>query len=112
MADAPVDLRESDGVKPALPRARPIAFLTGAQAVSTTRYPQQDGLGNVIGLSTLTGVAEQVDYTPWGESTIAIGAALADTNRLQWKGLRWERIWEVHAFTLSPHYQRVFGACV
>jgi RHS repeat-associated protein len=69
---------------------RPIALLTGGQVVNATRYHQQDALGNVTGLSTLTGVVEQIDYSPWGQSTISLGAAVADTNRLQWKGLRWE----------------------
>jgi RHS repeat-associated protein len=69
---------------------QPTALLTGAQTVNATRYHQQDAFGNVIGISTLSSVSQQVDYDPWGNASILIGTAMADTNRLRWKGLAWE----------------------
>ncbi len=69
---------------------QPIALMTGGTSVSATRYPQQDALGNVLGLASLSTVSEQVNYSPRGQASFNIGAAVADTNRLQWKGLRWE----------------------
>lgn len=68
---------------------RPLALVTGAQAVSATRYYQEDATGSVQGLVSLTSVAHQLDYNAWGEATITAGPTLSDTTRLRWKGLPW-----------------------
>ncbi|MGH7719686.1 MAG: RHS repeat domain-containing protein [Gemmatimonadaceae bacterium] len=68
---------------------RPLALLTGATTVNNTRYVQQDELGSVAGITTLTAVSQQLDYDPWGKVTSTTGT-LADTSRLRWKALPWE----------------------
>ena len=68
---------------------RPLALVTGATAISATRFYHQDALGNVDGVFTTTGVAQNVNYDVWGQWFD--NPALADTNRLRWKGLIYER---------------------
>jgi RHS repeat-associated protein len=69
---------------------RPVALLTGAQTWNTTRYLHQDQIGNVIGVTNNSNaVVQQFDYSPWGTVTTLVNQ-LADTNRLQWKGLVFE----------------------
>lgn len=71
---------------------RPLAFITTDSSVSgntLVRYYQQDELGNVIGLTSGSAVAQQITYEPWG-AVAAITGAAGDTSRLRWKGLVWE----------------------
>jgi RHS repeat-associated protein len=69
---------------------RPVALLTGPQTWSTTRYLHQDELGNVLGATNNSNaVVQQLEYSPWGTVTTLVNQ-LADTNRLQWKGLMFE----------------------
>ncbi|HEX6053621.1 MAG TPA: RHS repeat-associated core domain-containing protein [Gemmatimonadaceae bacterium] len=72
---------------------RPLALITTDSSVSgntLVRYYQQDELGNVIGLTSGSTVAQQITYEPWGAVAAITGGALADTSRLRWKGLLWE----------------------
>jgi len=61
---------------------------------STTNWRQrvvQDVNGNVIGLFTGSStISERETYAPWGTLETGALTALADTNRLRWKGLVWE----------------------
>lgn len=71
---------------------QPYALVTGAQTIAATRYFSQDEMANVNGLFTASGVTQSLLYQPFGalDSTYAQLGTLADTNRLQWKGLMWE----------------------
>ncbi len=69
---------------------QPLAIVTGATTVATTRYFVQDELGNVSrvvdGSST---PSQRIVYDAWGVQQLVAGT-LGDTNRLRWKGLVWE----------------------
>ena len=66
----------------------PIALVTGS---GTVQQVVQDVNGNVIGLFTGSStITERETYAPWGTLEPGAVTALADTNRLRWKGLVWE----------------------
>jgi RHS repeat-associated protein len=73
---------------------RPLALITKSAGGDTVvRYFAQDELGNVMGVfSSVSGqwpsIAQSITYSDWGKPTIS--GALADTNRLAWKGLIWQ----------------------
>lgn len=73
---------------------QPLAIVTGATAIATTSYLQQDPLGNVIGGvssgPTVDGSIVIVD--PWGfhYGPATYGLATSDTNRLRFQGLIYE----------------------
>jgi RHS repeat-associated protein len=69
---------------------RPVSFLTGATAVTATRYFQQDAQGSVIGLTTSAGgLAAAVSLSrPWGEFEDPL--TIGDSVRVRWQGLFYE----------------------
>ena len=70
---------------------RPLALITGATAVTATRYYQQDGMGNVIGLYTSNdAVVFTQEYASWGSVGGIAPNTARDTSRLRWKGLMFE----------------------
>ena len=66
----------------------PLARITG-DAASTIEFVQQDGRGDVIGLTQGASVSQHVLYGPWGNVEGFSGDSLPQT-RLGWKGLVWE----------------------
>lgn len=68
---------------------RPLALVTGGTTIAATRFYQQDAMGNVDGVFNTTGVVQNLDYDVRGRWFD--NSALADTNRLRWKGLVYER---------------------
>ena len=70
----------------------PYALMTGTDSIKSTRYFAQDQLGNVIGLFTGATVPQSLIYQPFGtlDSAYSTLGAVADTNRLRWKGLVYE----------------------
>jgi len=71
---------------------RPFALFTGADSITATRFFAQDAMNNVIGVLTTTGVSQSLTYNGFGmiDSAHSSFGALADTNRLRWKGLVYE----------------------
>jgi RHS repeat-associated protein len=67
---------------------QPLARITG-DAASTIEFVQQDGRGDVIGLTNGASVTQHVLYGPWGNLEAFSGDSLPQT-RLGWKGLVWE----------------------
>ncbi|MGH7627344.1 MAG: RHS repeat domain-containing protein [Gemmatimonadaceae bacterium] len=67
---------------------RPLARITG-DAASTIEYVQQDGRGDVIGLTNGSAMTQHLLYGPWGNVEAVSGDSLPMT-RLGWKGLVWE----------------------
>jgi RHS repeat-associated protein len=67
---------------------QPLARITG-DAASTIEFVQQDGRGDVIGLTNGASVSQHVLYGPWGNLEAFSGDSLPVT-RLGWKGLVWE----------------------
>ena len=67
---------------------QPLARITG-DAAGTIEFVQQDGRGDVIGLTTGASVSQHVLYGPWGNVEAVSGDSLPVT-RLGWKGLVWE----------------------
>ena len=65
---------------------RPLAIITGATTIQKTRFTVQDQTGNVIGLFDSAGVVHQDAYYSVSGQRNTWGT-VADTNRLQWKGL-------------------------
>ena len=87
----------------------PIAMVAGSDTASM-RYLHRDALGNVAAVTNQSGgIVQQLDYAPWG-TLEAITGALADTNRLRWKGLVWEgdstRLYYVRARWYDPVSRR------
>ncbi|MDP1857257.1 MAG: RHS repeat-associated core domain-containing protein [Gemmatimonadaceae bacterium] len=82
----------------------PYAPLTGATAVTTTRYIQRDLQGNVLGLTRPDGTIDNYTRGPeaWGRQVggWANGSAIGDTLRLGWKGLVYE------AYSTKLYYVR------
>jgi RHS repeat-associated protein len=68
---------------------RPHALLSDSGSTTIVRFYHQDRLGNVIGLTRGTSLAQTLAYEPWGVLVDSTGA-MADTSRLRWKGLYWE----------------------
>jgi RHS repeat-associated protein len=69
----------------------PFALVTGATAVTATRFVQVDAQGTVLGLTDAAGgvAAEGLETDAWGR-LLGGGGAVGDTLRLKWKGLVWE----------------------
>ena len=67
---------------------QPLARITG-DAASTIEFVQQDGRGDVIGLTTGANMTQHVLYGAWGDVEAVSGDSLPQT-RLGWKGLVWE----------------------
>lgn len=69
----------------------PFALVTGATAVTATRFVQVDAQGTVLGLTDAAGgvAAEGLETDAWGR-LLGGGGAVGDTLRLKWKGLLWE----------------------
>jgi RHS repeat-associated protein len=67
---------------------QPLARITG-DAAGTIEFVQQDGRGDVIGLTQGASVTQHVLYGPWGNVEGFSGDSLPQT-RLGWKGLVWE----------------------
>ena len=65
-----------------------LARITG-DAAGTIEFVQQDGRGDVIGLTNGASVTQHVLYGPWGDVEGFSGDSLPQT-RLGWKGLVWE----------------------
>jgi RHS repeat-associated protein len=66
----------------------PLARITG-DAASTIEFVQQDGRGDVIGLTTGANMTQHVLYGAWGDVEAVSGDSLPQT-RLGWKVLVWE----------------------
>lgn len=70
---------------------QPLALITGATTVTATRYYQQDGMGNVIGLYTSNdAVVFTQEYASWGSVGGITPNTARDTSKLRWKGLMFE----------------------
>ncbi len=74
---------------------RPLAIVTGGPTQRILRYYPQDEMGNVNGIWSETSgsvsLHQTLLYEPWG--ALASGSTLgtvADSSRLQWKGMIWE----------------------
>jgi RHS repeat-associated protein len=65
---------------------QPFALITGATSIDSVRYHVLDQAGNVIGVTSGTGVSQATTYDDWGVATTT-GSA---DNRLLFKGLLWE----------------------
>lgn len=69
----------------------PLGVVTSTSGGGTKlRFYHQDEIGNVIGLTDSSAIVQALEYRPWGEVVASTGGAVADTSRLQWKGLIWE----------------------
>jgi RHS repeat-associated protein len=83
---------------------QPLALITGDTIPVLTRFYRQDQIGNVTGVLRDTSVSQKVAYGAWGQQWVT--GALADTNRLRWKGLVWEadstRLYYVRARWYDP----------
>jgi len=66
----------------------PLARITG-DAASMIEFVQQDGRGDVIGLTNGASVTQHLLFGPWGTLEAVSGDSLPQT-RLGWKGLVWE----------------------
>jgi len=66
------------------------AIATDSGGSPLVRYVQQDGLGNVTGITRGNTLQQFIRYTAWGQVEAAPINTLADTNRLGWKGLMYE----------------------
>jgi RHS repeat-associated protein len=88
---------------------RPHALLSDSGSTTIARFFHQDELGNVIGLTRGTSLAQTLSYEPWGLLVDSTGA-LADTSRLRWKGLYWEggntRLYHVRNRWYDPEARR------
>jgi RHS repeat-associated protein len=67
----------------------PLALVTGATAIDSVRFLEQNEIGSVVGVFHGTGVVQNLLYDAKGDVSSVTGT-LADTNRLRWKGLVWE----------------------
>ena len=92
----------------------PYALLTGATAVTETRFIQRDGLGNVLGLTTAGGsvAIDGLETEVWGYVP-GVGRppiTAQDTLRLGWKGLLYEadstQLYYVRARWYDPKTRR------
>ncbi|MDP1857254.1 MAG: RHS repeat-associated core domain-containing protein, partial [Gemmatimonadaceae bacterium] len=91
----------------------PYALLTGATAVTETRFIQRDGLGNVLGLTTAGGsvAIDGLETEVWGYPGVGRPPITAqDTLRLGWKGLLYEadstQLYYVRARWYDPKTRR------
>ena len=66
----------------------PLVRITG-DGSTTIEYVQQDARGDVIGLTSGSGMTQHLLYGPWGNLEAVSGDSLPQT-RLGWHGLVWE----------------------